>query len=272
MKLGCRAHDQGRMPAAELAALLQKKGYTACQLAMPKALEGIENYRQVTPDMAAEIGAKFAESGVEISVLGCYMDLSTPDEEARRAAVENITCCLKLQKEMGAVCVGSESSYLRLDEEEKRRRYPLLEDSVLRIAEQAAKYEGVFAIEPVFWHPLDSVERTCQLLDTVQDPQHVRLIFDAANVLKRRDQPRQTELWKEWLDALGSRITAMHIKDFVLEKDTYVSRALGQGVMDYTAISQWLKSCGSEIALLREEVQLEQEKADLDFMKGLLFG
>lgn len=269
MKLGCRAHDYGRHTPAGLAALLAGRGYSACQLAPVKALQGAACLQQLTPEDAAAIGEAFAEAGVEISVLGCYMDLSSPDPDTRRAAVENVIHCLKLQAAMGAGCVGSESSYDRLDAAEKARRFPLLEDSVLRITEAAARCGGVFAIEPVFWHPLDSIQRTRLLLDRAADPAHLGLIFDPANLLKRRDQSRQAAVWTSWLEAFGPQVRAVHIKDFVLEGDAYCPRSLGRGVMDYTAIRRWLAG-RPELPLLREEVQLSSDLEDLDFMRRLL--
>lgn len=270
MKLGCRAHDYGRHSPAQLAALLAGKGYNACQLAPAKALQGVDSYQQLTPEDAAAIGEAFSQAGVEISVLGCYMDLSNPDPDIRQAAVSNVIHCLRLQAAMGAGCVGSESSYDHLDEAEKARRFPLLLDSVLRITEAAAQYGGVFAIEPVFWYPLDSLQRTQTLLDAAADPEHLALIFDPANLLKKRNQSHQAEVWNPWLETFGSRIRAMHIKDFVLEGDVYCPRSLGQGVMDYTAIRRWLARCRPELPLLREEVQLSSDLADLDFMRRLL--
>lgn len=272
MKIGCRAHDYGRHSPERLAALLSEKGYQACQLAMPRAVEDVEDYPDVTPGMALRIGNAFAKSQVEISVLGCYMDLSSPDEKTRGRAVENVVHCLSLQSAVRAKCVGSESSYENLDgeEAEKSARFSLLEDSVLRIVEAAAKYGGVFAIEPVFWYPLDNMERTGALLDRVADPAHFGLIFDPANVLKRRNQHRQAEVWKEWLDAFGSRILAMHIKDFTLEGNVYRPCPLGTGVMDYTYIRTWLGQGHTDMPLLREEVQLGHDGEDLEFMRRLV--
>lgn len=270
MKLGCRAHDYGTHTAAQLAEILHSHGYNACQLAIPKAISGVADYQSITPQTAAEIGEAFAAQGVEISVMGCYQDLSNPDAEVRKQAVANIAHCLSVQKLVGARVVGSESSYANLSEEEKAVRYPLFVDSALRIAEAAAKYDGVFAIEPVFWHPLDTIERTQNLLDAVADKQHFKMIFDAANVLKRKYQSAQTQLWQQWLGEFGEHIEAMHIKDFVLEGDKYCPRVLGEGVMDYTFIRSWLCENRPEMALLREEVQLQHDQQDLHFMRSLV--
>ena len=262
----------GRRSAAALAGLLREKGYNACQLAMPKALCTVDDYRAVNQDEACRIGEAFAAAGVEISVLGCYMDLSAPDEEVRRRAVENVAHCLSLQNAMQARAVGSESSYSHLCEEEKAARYPLLVDSVLRITEAAAKHGAVFAIEPVFWYPLDTPARIRQLLETVGDTEHLRLIFDAANVLKKRDQPRQSDLWRSWLEEFGTHITAMHIKDFVLDGDAYCPRPLGGGVMDYSFLSRWVAENRPDMPLLREEVQPGCDGQDLAFLRRLAEG
>ena len=68
-RIGCRAHDYGKLPAAELAATLRAKGYNAAQLAMPRAIAGIEDFSHITDKQLAEIRTAFAAQDVEISVL-----------------------------------------------------------------------------------------------------------------------------------------------------------------------------------------------------------
>lgn len=270
MKIGCRAHDQGKRPAEALAGLLREKGYHAAQLALPKALPDIAGNREVTMEQAEKIGQCFSNHGVEITVLGCYMDLSTPDENARRNGIDTVRHCLRLQTVMGSQMVGSETSYSRLDPEEKRKRIPRMTDSVLRIVEEAARLDTVFAIEPVFWHPLDCIEAVEKLFDTIADTKHFKLIFDPVNVLKPQDLTIQGKLWEQWLARMGSRIGAMHIKDVRIDGEGYRACPLGQGVVDYTRFRQWLAENRPEMPLLREEVQLPYEKADLAFLRGLV--
>ena len=82
-RIGCRAHDYGKLPAAALAATLRAKGYNAAQLAMPRAIAGIEDFSHITDKQLAEIRTAFAAQDVEISVLSCYQDLSAPDADTR---------------------------------------------------------------------------------------------------------------------------------------------------------------------------------------------
>ncbi len=273
MKIGCRAHDYGKHSADRLASLLQQQDFEAAQVAMPKAIKGISNYKDIDPDQIAQIREAFDQRGIEITVLGCYQDLSSPDDEKRKTAVENVCRVLKWQKEIGAKCVGSESSCIHMDAKEGKRRQALMEDSILRIVETAAKEDAVFAVEPVYWHPLNSVEVAQHLIDTVGDSQHLHFIFDAANLLDYPHLSCQTQLWKDWLSLIGPQIEALHIKDFVYgitnDYDTFTTLPLGKGWVQFDEISKWLHSQDREITLLREHVNHSCVAEDIAFMKKL---
>lgn len=43
IRIGCRAHDYGKHTPVQLAHILHTAGYTGAQLAMPRAIEGIED-------------------------------------------------------------------------------------------------------------------------------------------------------------------------------------------------------------------------------------
>lgn len=123
-RIGCRAHDYGKLPATALAATLRAKGYNAAQLAMPRAIAGIEDFSHITDKQLAEIRTAFAAQDVEISVLSCYQDLSAPDADTRRTAVDTVKRTLGCAKLLGAKMVGSETAWGACTDEEKavRRR------------------------------------------------------------------------------------------------------------------------------------------------------
>ena len=273
MKIGCRAHDYGKHPTQELALILHNAGYQAAQVAVPKAIEGINDYQHISPEQLEILRSGFAAHDVEISVLGCYQDLSDPDAEKRAAAVQNVCRVLGWQHLAGGRCVGSETSYLHLDAEERAARREWMFDSVLRIVETAAKTDAIFAVEPVYWHPLDSMEVVQQLIDRVADPEHLHFIFDPANVLENHNILHQTKLWNDWLSLIGSRIDAIHVKDFTYGStgtyDTYCPTPLGKGCIQYAEISKWLHQQSRDIPLLREEVILNCAAEDIAFMSAL---
>ena len=73
MKIGIRAHDFGCLPPVRLAEKMAAQGVEAAQLAIPKAIAGVESYAQVTDGLLREIGAAFREHHIDIAVLGCYI-------------------------------------------------------------------------------------------------------------------------------------------------------------------------------------------------------
>lgn len=180
-RIGCRAHDYGKLPATALAATLRAKGYNAAQLAMPRAIAGIEDFSHITDKQLAEIRTAFAAQDVEISVLSCYQDLSAPDADTRRTAVDTVKRTLGCAKLLGAKMVGSETAWGACTDEEKAVRRPLMLDSIARITEEAARLNVVFAVESVDVHPLCTPELLRTVLDTAADIQHCKVIFDPVN-------------------------------------------------------------------------------------------
>lgn len=270
MKIGVRAHDFGRREIGEMAGLLHDEEYEAAQLALPKAFMGIESYDDITPEKLEQIRTSFEKQNIDIAVFGCYMDLGNPDENVRRYAVDTLKKSMTWAKELGAHVVGTETAYPRLNWELRQQWKLFMMDSILRVMEEAVRVDMPLAIEPVWWHPLEDLETTMEVLEKVGDAAHLRMIFDASNLLKHPETTDQDACWTRWLDAVGDVIDVMHIKDFSLDRrKIYQPEALGAGVMDYTAISRWLEKQEREIYLLREEMNLLFAKEDIAFMRSL---
>ena len=240
-RIGCRAHDYGKLPAVALAATLRAKGYNAAQLAMPRAIAGIEDFAHITDKQLAEIRTAFAAQDVEISVLSCYQDLSAPDADARRTAVDAVKRTLGYAKMLGAKMVGSETAWGACTDEEKAARCPLMLDSIARITEEAARLNVVFAVESVDVHPLCTPELLHAVLDTAADTQHCK-------------------------DQLG----AVHVKDCRIEADgSKTLLPLGAGDMDYSAIRAFLATHAPAAPLLRDEVILPADTADVRYLRRM---
>lgn len=143
-------------------------------------------------------------------------------------------------------------------------------DSIMRVMEEAVRIDMRLALEPVWWHPLEDSETTLEVVKRVNDPKHLRLIFDASNLLKDPTGTKQHEYWTGWLDAIGSHVDVMHIKDFSLgQSGEYEHELLGNGVIQYEAIRQWLKKQNREIYLLREEMKPAFAGQDINFIRNL---
>lgn len=270
MKIGVRAHDYGKMEIKQLARVLQQNGYECAQLALPKAFCGIETYDDITLVHLEEIRKAFEENQVEIPVFGCYMDIGNPDEDIRNYAVKTLKKCLTYSKEVGAKMVGTETAYPRLDADEKKLWKPYMMDSIQRVMEEAVRLDVKLAIEPVYWHPLQNIETVLEVMEVIDDEQHLRMIFDASNLLEFPNETDQNAYWAEWLSATGKYIDVMHIKDFYQdEHGKYCPTPLGEGVIQYQVISKWLKENKPDMYLLREEMNPEIAVADINFMKRI---
>lgn len=270
IRIGCRAHDYGKLPPAALADTLRAKGYTAAQLAMPRGIAGIESFEHIPQEMLKTIRDAFDAAGVEITVLSCYQDLTAPDADARRAAIENVKRTLGYAKVLGAKMVGSETAWGACSAEEKAARRPLMSDSIARITEEAARLDAVFAVESVDVHPLCTPELLREVLDTAADKEHCKVIFDPVNLFTARDgqdKAVQGLHWQAWLDVIGEQIGAIHVKDCRIEPDgTKTLLPLGAGDMDYSTLINWLAAHAPDTPLLRDEVILESDTADVAFL------
>lgn len=270
MKIGVRAHDYGKHSIENLASLLREEGYDGAQLALPKAFKEIDTYEDIRPSHIERIRRAFEENRVEIPVMGCYMDLGNPDDGIRRYAVETLKACLGYGKEMGAGMVGTETAYPRLNREERAAWRPYMMDSLKRVMEEARRVDMKLAIEPVYWHPLTDIETTLETIRILDDPEHLRLIFDASNLLEFPESTDQDAYWSQWLSSAGAYIDVMHIKDYSLGTDrAYQPKQLGEGILRYKEISRWLHDNKPDMYLLREEMNPASAGADIAFMRLL---
>lgn len=267
MKIGVRGHDYGKGSVQEIAEKLAAEGYEAVQLSIPKIIKGVEQYHDITPSLIEEIHTVFQEKKIEIAVLGCYMDLGNPDKEVRERAVTIFKQQLSYSKVLGARVTGTETGYPKLSKIEKRQWYPYMMDSLKQINEEAQRLDVNYAIEPVWSHPLEDAELAREVVEQLGS--HAKIILDPVNILERPDMIRQDRYWEYCLELLGDRIEAIHLKDFVYdEKGDYKPVRLGQGVMQYSVLENWLKK-HPDIAVLREEMNLATAAQDLEFMRQM---
>lgn len=269
-KIGVRAHDYGKMEPERLAQVLHEEGYACAQLALPKVIAGIDTYADITLNHLERIRTSFEKYQIDIPVFSCYQDLGNPDPDVRRYALDTMKKCLAYSKEVGAKVVGTETAYPRLSAEEKKIWHPFMMDSIKEAVEEAARLDVKLAIEPVHSHPLKDLETILEVFDTIQDPVHLRMIFDMSNLLPDPDHTDQKTYWSEWLTKTGSYIEACHIKDFILdEKGEYRGTLLGEGVLDYGPLSAWIAAQNHDVYLLREEMEISAAKQDIAYMMKL---
>lgn len=269
MKLGVRAHDFGMHSAAELAGTIAGFSFAAAQLAVPKAITGVDSYLSLTDSQCEEIARAFGAAGIELSVIGCYIEPSLPDREMRLNQLEVFFAALRASRKLGAKCVGTETTRYSGDSRGREAAFGLLLDSALRMVDAAERENATVAIEPVRDHTLNSPDLTARLLREIGSPR-LGIIFDPVNLLSPGLVPSQKTLWSECMDAFGKDILVMHVKDAQIGPSGFVPCALGHGLMDYAEIMSALARLGKDIPLLREEIRPESAASDRAWMQRLI--
>ena len=112
MNIGIRLHDTAGNTLAERLDNAKAQGFACVHLAMQKAVPGFamgEAPRLLTEALAAEVREALESRGMTCAVLGCYLNLATPDEEAYRRTLEIYFAHLRFARWMGALTVGTET-------------------------------------------------------------------------------------------------------------------------------------------------------------------
>jgi sugar phosphate isomerase/epimerase len=221
-RIGVRAHDFGRLPADELAAKIAAKGLTCAQLAVNKAIAGVDlKPGDLTPGLAWHIGQAFQKAGVQIAVLGCYINLSHPDPGARRPLLGYFKDHLRCARDFGCAVVGTETGSLNADwsfhpDNVTEHAFRALVPVVAELVAEAEQFGVTVGIEGVTSHVLNSPRRVRRLIDEIRSP-NLQVIFDPVNLLSAENYREQDRVVKESFELFGERIAVIHAKDFAAE-------------------------------------------------------
>ncbi len=263
MKIGVRAHDFGRKNEKELAAEIKSAGFECVQLALTKAIEGINSFDDITPDRVYNIKNEFDKNNIEISILGCYIEPAIKDGEQRRKNIDTFVKSFEYAKILGTNIIGTETTNFSSPETSRNEYYNILKDSVLRIIEKAEKENIIMAIEPVAEHTLNNSVIARKLIDEVGSD-NLKVIFDPVNLLLPNTTMYQDMMYKKFFEMLGKEIVVMHAKDISIENKAKDWRNIGEGIVNYDFIFEALNIINPELRVLREELKPETAKFDLD--------
>ena len=267
MKLGMRGHDFGRMSISELAESIKAAGFGCLQLAPTKAIEGIERFGDITPALIERIKDEFELKDLKIAVYGCYIEPSLEDETDRLAQVEYFVQGIKWAKILGAEIIGTETTHLDIASapDVREAAYLRLKDSLIRMAKAAEKEGMDIGIEPVAEHVLNTPELALRLLSEVGSP-CIKIIFDPVNLVLPSTIDRQREIYDSMFNFLGDKIAVVHMKDMVIQNGQKVWQKIGEGLIDYPYIFEWINKNKPDIPLLREIVRKDSCEQDRQAM------
>ena len=245
MNIGIRLHDAAGVGLEEKLRSARAQGFTCAHIAMQKVVPGFKMMDApslLTPELAREVRALLEKYGMHCAVLGCYLNLATPDPKALEETVACYKAHLRFAKWIGADVVGTETgapntTYTTVPECYTEESLQLFIERVTPVVRYAEELEQDFAIEPVIRHIVSDNERAMRVLEAVNSPR-LRIILDTVNLLNRANAEQADSIVEDAVSRFGERISVLHMKDWQpIPGDTEVkSLACGLGNMDYTRL------------------------------------
>ena len=188
IQFGLRLHDAEKLPLEQVLPLVRQRGFTCAHLALSKSLKEVPNTPSaLTPGYAAYLRRLFAQNGIDIAVLGNYLNLAHPDEDALHAIQEKYYAHIRFASLLGCGMVGTETGAPNAEYKfcpECRSDAALATfirnfKPVVRCAEQ---YGVTIAIEPVVKHIVYDAKRARTVLDEIGSP-NLQILLDPVNLL-----------------------------------------------------------------------------------------
>lgn len=246
MQIGIRFHDTVELPFEKRLQEIKRQGFSCTHIALSKVPGFTADTDALTPGYAMYMRDAFRRADLDVAVLGCYLNLATPDEKALKANQDKYMAHIRYASLMGAGMVGTETGAPNTDyhyDKEACHSKEALDtfiNNLRPVVDYAEKMGVIVAIEPVYRHIVYSPQRARQVLDRISSP-NLQIIFDPVNLLWTDNYDRREEVFEEAMDLLKREICMIHLKDCVVQGDAVKSMACGLGEMDYTSVCKFAK-------------------------------
>lgn len=266
MQIGLRIHDAAPGTLAQRLSLIRDQGFTCTHLALSKVCPEIPfTPEALTPGLAMHLRHIFESAHLDIAVLGCYLNIATPDPAEWAQTLRLYEAHLRLAPQLGCGVVGTETGAPNAAyrpepacrTEEALSLFVSRLRQIVRIAEQTG---ALLAIEPVCRHIVYSAERAQRVLREVASP-NLRIILDPVNLIDDADWARSGEIVEDAIERLGDATDVVHLKDFTVQDGRMAFTAPGLGRMDYRPVLRFMKQRKPMIQATLEDTRPDNAQA-----------
>jgi sugar phosphate isomerase/epimerase len=271
VRIGVRAHDFGCRPAAELAAKIAASRLVCAQLAPGKAIAGLAMRPGVlNPGLAFDIGRAFHEHGVQIAVLGCYVNPIHPDPATRTALLGLFKEHLRYARDFGNGLVALETGsvnadYLPHPDNHGESAFQQSLASIAELVAEAERFGVTVGIEAVASHVVSTPQKMRRMLDAVGSG-NLQVVFDPVNLLSLENHHAQERVIGESFELFGDRIAIIHSKDFVVENGQMKPAGAGLGQLRHDLVMQFAVREKPGISILLEDTNEQAARDSRDFL------
>ena len=274
MQFGIRLHDAVNAPLDERLKAVREQGFECVHLALSKVIsENPVDENALTPGYAMYLRRLFDKHGLDIAVLGCYLNLANPDSEKLKAIQNKYMANIRFAAHLGAGVVGTETGAPNLEYkfEEACHSEESLQIFIknLRPVVKYAEQMGVLvAIEPVASHIVYSPARARRMLDEIASP-NLRIILDPVNLLEVYNYEKQDEIFDEAIGLLGGDVAVLHVKDFQVKNGKIVAVPVGQGMCHWERVIPYMKKEKPFMHATLENTSPDNAVAALGYIKAI---
>lgn len=275
MELGVRAHDFGKLPLEELASTIAAHHFSSIQLALAKACPAIDSsLGRLSPGMANFFGETFHRHGIQIAVLGCYINPVHPQPELRRQELARFKEHIRFARDFGCSVVATETGSINADcsyhpgngSDAMLRE---LIGSLRELVKEAEKFGVFVCVEGVTRHIMSTPERIHKVLEAIDSP-NLQILFDPVNLTSAIDAQIHEDLVDQSLEWFGDRLIAIHAKDFIVDGADTKTVPIGRGLLKWEAILPKILRQKPHIHILVEDNKPDTIDESADHLRTLL--
>jgi len=264
--IGCRAHDYGKASMSGLAAKIKADGYLTMQLALKKSLPEVDDLKNFLSEKNADDIAKcLHDAGLEVSVLGAYLNYAGLDDSIRDENIEVLKGHIKIAKSMGARMVGTETGSLNDDysvhnDNPSELAFERFKDALLKVLPLVESEDTYLAVEAVSHHVIHTPSRMFRLIQEIHN-ERLKVIFDISNLMTWDNYKEQDQLMKEMFELMEEQIWVVHVKDFDFVDTKKVIVPLGAGRLNVELLLELVKKSSSKVDVIAEDVSKQMLQA-----------
>ena len=280
MQIGIRLHDINTGLAPELQTMesrmqrAREDGFSCVHLALSKIFQEVNfDGCALTEGLAMYVKHVCRQNDLDVSVLGCYLNLAHPDPRALEKIQNRYRGYVRVAALSGAGMVGTETGAPNAEYKTDANTHSeeALEQFIRGLApvvECAEHYGVTVAIEPVWKHIVYSADRAIRVLNAIAS-HNLRIILDPVNLLCTENLDRREAVIGNAIEKLGDRVATVHLKDYVRKGNELQSIAAGTGEMDYTEILGFIKDRKPYLQVTLENTTNETAVGAREYLEGM---
>ena len=277
IQFGMRGHDIcPKGPFTQVLDTFQAQGVKHIQLALGKSFSDYDGSPgQYSSGLGWYLKKELDARHLHVAVLGCYINPANPDPEKRESAISRFIEHLRYAKRIGADMVGTETGRFSADfsvtpATRSEECYQTVLESFRQIVRAAEQIGVTVGVEGVFDHTLYNPKQMKRFLDDINS-ENVEVILDGVNLIPPEaefDPQLQCQILDEAFELYGSRISVLHLKDFIFDGAKQLYRHPGEGHFYYPALMRHVKTKKPQIIGLLENSTPDRYQEDLAYLQA----